>query len=73
VCYSLAFVVMYEMSQLFWDLRGPVHRIWHAASVGPFHEAIRVAIAISLVAAAMALCAIGFLNWYGFRFMRKRG
>jgi undecaprenyl-diphosphatase len=45
--YTAAFLVMFEMGDLFWDVRGPVHLLLHnISSAGPYHQVIRYALLV---------------------------
>jgi len=38
--YSAAFLVLFEMGDLFWDVREPVRILLHVVSAGPYHKVI---------------------------------
>jgi undecaprenyl-diphosphatase len=40
VFYPVAYLVVFEMTAIFWDIREPVHAFLHSASSGPHHKAI---------------------------------
>jgi membrane-associated phospholipid phosphatase len=52
--YPAAYLVLFEMSLIFSDIRGPIRALLHAASIGPNHKAIGVALVLF-----GSLCAIG--------------
>jgi undecaprenyl-diphosphatase len=54
--YMAAFVVMFEMGDLFWDIRGPVHLLLHFLPAGMFHKGILVALlALAALGAGLAI------------------
>lgn len=55
--YLLAFLVMFEMGDLFWDVRGPVHLLMHSvSSVEPYHQIVRYGLLLlAAIGAALAV------------------
>lgn len=54
IFYTFAFLGMYEMTTLFWDIQAPVHAASHALSHIPHHK---------VVAAGLVLLATLFVAW----------
>jgi len=54
--YPIAFLAMYEMSTLFWDIQSPVHSALHFLSRLPHHK---------VVEAGLMLLAVLFVAWLG--------
>jgi membrane-associated phospholipid phosphatase len=52
--YTAAFLSMYEMTTLFWDVQAPIHAGLHAISHVPHHK---------MVAAGLVLLAALFVTW----------
>lgn len=51
--YMAAFLVMFEMGDLFWDVRGPVHLLLHSiSSTGPYHQMVRYGLLLLLALGA---------------------
>jgi membrane-associated phospholipid phosphatase len=55
--YTIAFLIMFEMGDLFWDIRGPVHLLLHSVSeAGPYHQVFRYGLLLlAALATAMAI------------------
>ena len=57
--YTIAFLMTFEMGDLFWDIRGPIHLLSHNISdAGPYHQILRYG--LLLVAALATGMAIPF-------------
>ena len=62
VFYTIAFLAMYEMAALFWDIRGPVVSLIQSSTVGHHSQFIRKGILVSVI-----ICAIAALTLRLFR------